>query len=162
MAFLQITNTVWYTCFSTDQKQTSGIYRGSRLFELDTAYTYMFDGTNWQQEVKEVNVNHRQTSLSENSGLVTIDDRENGIQIVPANSNRHYIHIQNNNDKAVLISFKSTISTTEFQQVLAAGSGLRLGDGGFYDSYTWKLEIRGLIESAGSTSLVSVFEEEIL
>ena len=159
MAFEVIEKYRIYISKSTDIKKTTDIYEGSLLFETDTSSIFIFDGADWVMQYKDVNSSHRETLNSNNSGLVTVNTTVGGIEIVPANSNRHWINIQNNGIEPVLIKFDGIPTLTDYDIILPSSSGVRLGDGGAFSSQTWKKSIYGLVVS--TSSIISVFEEEI-
>lgn len=89
--------------------------------------------------------------------MVNVDDEVGGTLIVSANSNRVKLLVQNQSSQPVLINFSNTVSIGNYCMTLAGGSGSRLGDGGTFESSSWKGKIVGITESG--TSTITVFEE---
>ena len=82
-------------------------------------------------------------------------------EIVPANSSRLTVQIQNHGLVPVIVKVGSnpTINPQDFNFVLTQASDVRLGDGGVSDFITSKLSIIGITESG--TADISILEEVI-
>lgn len=78
--------------------------------------------------------------------------------LVAENFERRKISIQNTGTNPILLSLGGTASTTEHNKVLAGGSTLRDGTGGYYESESWKGSISAVTET--STTTITIIEEE--
>jgi hypothetical protein len=104
------------------------------------------------------NIGYRPTVSNASSGLVTIDTTATGVTIVASNLLRTKIIVQNQGNIPVLLKFDGNVSTSDYDLILAAATGTRTGDGGSYESFTWKGAIKGITET--SSSIISILEEE--
>lgn len=100
---------------------------------------------------------HGSTSLSATTPLVTASS--DVTTLVSASTNRLAITIQNQGTVPVLVKLSTNASISDYSLILSAASGTRTGDGGNYQSNTWKGLITGVTETG--TAVVSVLEEEI-
>ena len=99
----------------------------------------------------------RSTSLGEASDFVTMTT--DAATIVNANIDRLNLLLQNQSVVPILLKFGGTASSTAYNIILAAGSDLKIGDGGSYFSESWKGAISG-ITLTGSGD-VSILEQNI-
>jgi hypothetical protein len=160
MAFEIIGIHRWYRCLSGDVKNTIGIEDGSELWETDTGKKYRFDGTSWIKISNSVMLDYLNVSTSENSGLVTVNTTEGGIQLAPANANRINIIMQNQGTIPILLKFGDSVSISDYNFIIPGGTGVRYGDGGSYSTETQKGKIMAITEA--TSTVISVFEEEVI
>lgn len=157
MAFEMIEKYRIYICQKGDTKKTIDIEEGSFLFETDSGFRYIFNGSSWVLYAEPTSFLNTVLTSKSSTNLVSVDTTVNGVEIASSNINRAKISIQNTGTNAVLLAFDENVSSTNYSIVLAADNGIRLGEGGIFESSSWKGQVKGITEV--DTTTVSVFEE---